>query len=315
LPSEDGRSLVTDFVSKDILDAQLADIAAHGVHIATLADSEDTLWDALAEYRSYGMTEPYIYRGDGDPQAIEAERASKNEPSLLYYADPDPLSDTQSRVANLNKGGLAITTYITSQAEYDALEPDLDLPVYSVDCSYSQRLVRTDGQRVSSKRDWWYWPAANDDPLTNRVDSGYLLWRSRLYGAFLPAYQTAFGADPYDENSAGAAPKEAEYRPEMLAYPAKDGVIDTLQWEAVREGVNDTRYLTTMYAALRECKDAHIAKPLVDAAESYVETFMDEPLASLPETALDAARAKIASYAVQLRKAVDTYNAAKPVQP
>jgi hypothetical protein len=101
----------------------------------------------------------------------------------------------------------------------------------------------------------------------------------------------------------------------MLTYPAQDGVIDTVQWEAVREGINDTRYLTTMYAALRECKDAHIEPALVAEAETYVETFMDKPLALLPETDLDTARAKIASYALRLRMAVDAYNKASAVTP
>ena len=137
-------------------------------------------------------------------------------------------------------------------------------------------------------RDWWYWPATNADPKTNRVDTGLLLWRSNLYGAFLPDYQTAFGLDPYDETSAGACPSKAAFRPLMLTYPVKDGVLDTLQWEACREGVNDVRYLTTMYAALRECKDAHIAKPLVGEAEGYVKTFLDKPLANLPEPQYDA---------------------------
>ena len=69
----------------------------------------------------------------------------------------------------------------------------------------------------------------------------------------------------------------------MLTYPVRGGVLDTLQWEACREGVTDVRYLTTMYAALRECKDAHIAKPLVGEAEAYVKTFLTKPLANLPE--------------------------------
>ena len=65
----------------------------------------------------------------------------------------------------------------------------------------------------------------------------------------------------------------------MLTYPVKDGVLDTLQWEACREGVTDVRYLTTMYAALRECKDAQVA-----------------------------------NYPMLLRKAGDTYNKVHPLQ-
>ena len=32
----------------------------------------------------------------------------------------------------------------------------------------------------------------------------------------------------------------------MFTYPTSDGVIDTVQWEGFREGVDDTRYLATL---------------------------------------------------------------------
>ena len=315
LPSADGKQLVTDFVSKDVLDAQLADIYAHGFTIATLCDSPDTLWDAVTEYKNYGLGSAYnLYKGDGDPQAIESGRTAHGCPALTYYTDPEPTAAALSRMAPLTKASIPNMTYIPRQADYDTLQADTDLAVYNRDSEYAQQLLRTKGQRVSQTRDWWYWPATDEDPKTNRVDTGYLLWRANLYGAFLPDFQTAFGADPYDETSAGACPSKAAFRPLMLTYPVKDGVLDTLQWEACREGVTDVRYLTTMYAALRECKDAHIAKPLVTEAESYVKTFLDKPLANLPDEQYDTFRAQIANYSMLLRKAVDTYNKAHPLQ-
>ncbi len=311
LPSPNGRDLVTDFVSKETLDRQLADIYAHGFTIASLYDSPETLWNAVNEYRAYGLGTSYnLYKGGGDPQAVEKARSDHQAPALTYYTDPEPNAAAQSRMAPLSKAGLPNATYIPRQADFQALSATTDIAVYNRDSEYPQQLLRNKGQRVSMTRDWWYWPAADTDPKTNRVDSGLLLWRSNLYGAFLPDYQTAFGADPYDESSAGAAPSKAAFRPQMLAYPIKDGVLDTLQWEACREGVNDVRYLTTMYAALRECKDAHIAKPLVGEAEGYVKTFLDKPLANLPEPQYDAFRAQIANYAIELRREVDAYNKA-----
>ena len=315
LPSADGQLLVTDFVSKPILDQQLADITSHGFKITTLYDSPDTVWDAVAEYRRYGITDPYIYKGSGDPTTLEAVRKDHAAPSFLYYSNPDPVAQTQGRLAALTKGGLLATTYITRQADYDALQSNLEVPVYSRDSAYAQQLLRTRGQRQSSKRDWWYWPAGNADPQTNRLDCGLLLWRANLYGAFVPAYQTAFGADPYDETSAGAPAAFAAFRPEMLAYPVQGGVLDTVSWEAAREGITDVRYLTTLYTALRECKDAKIAKPLTDAAEAYVKALLDKPLALLPDSELDKARFQIATYAVQLRATVDTYNKTHKVTP
>jgi hypothetical protein len=315
LPSPDGRALVTDFVPRDVLDAQLSDIYAHGFTIASLYDSPATLWDALADYRASGLGTPYnLYKGDGDPQAVEKGRGDHGAPALTYYTDPEPNAAALARMVPLNKAGLPNATYIPRQADYQALSAASDVVVYSRDSEYAQQLLRTRGQRVSMLRDWWYWPATAEDPRTNRVDAGYLLWRSGLYGAYLPDYQTAFGADPYDETSAGAAPARAAFRPLMLTYPVQGGVLDTLQWEACREGVNDVRYLTTMYAALRECKDAHIAKPLVAEAEGYVKTFLDKPLANLPDDQYDRFRAGVAAYALRLRTAVDAYNKAHGIR-
>ena len=315
LPSPDGHDLVTDFVSKDTLDRQLADIYAHGFTIASLYDSPDTLWDAVNEYRTYGLGTPYnLYKGVGDPKAVEKARGDHQAPALTYYTDPEPNDAAESRMAPLSKAGIPNATYIPRQSDFGALGSTTDIAVYNLGSEYPQQLLRNKGQRVSMTRDWWYWPAAASDPVTNRVDAGLLLWRSNLYGAFLPDYQTAFGTDPYDESCAGAAAAKAAFRPLMLTYPVKDGVVDTLQWEACREGVNDVRYLTTMYAALRECKDAHIAKPLVTEAEAYIKTFLDKPLTNLPESQLDGFRTQVANYSIELRRQVDSYNKAHGIQ-
>ena len=37
-----------------------------------------------------------------------------------------------------------------------------------------------------------------------------------------------------------------------MAYPTADGVIDTIQWEGYREGIDDLRYLATLNATLRK---------------------------------------------------------------
>ena len=309
LPSADGRQLVTDFVTKDVLDSQLADIYAHGFTIATLYDSPDTLWDAMTEYKNYGLGTAYnLYKGDGDPQAMEKQRSDHSDPALTYYTPPEPNASASARMAPLEKLGIPNVTYIPHQGDFTALGADTDIAVYNRDSEYPQQLLRTNGERVSVTRDWWYWPATNDDPQTNRVDAGALLWKANLYGAFLPDYQTAFGDDPYDQASAGACASKIAYRPLMLTYPVKGGVLDTLQWEACREGVTDVRYLTTMYAALRECKDAHIAKPLTTESETYVKTFLTKPLANLPEGDYDTFRTRVAAYAIRLRTTVDAYN-------
>ena len=44
---------------------------------------------------------------------------------------------------------------------------------------------------------------------------------------------------PYNDDSTG-------YKPMVFAYGIYDGVIDTLQWEGYREGIDDIRYATLL---------------------------------------------------------------------
>jgi len=308
VPAADGSAFVTDFVSPDVLKEQLEDIVDHGVHYTSIHDPVSTLWDAYDDRVAAGFLPPFVYQGSSDPHDVESQRNDHHAGEFIYYEDPS--NSGESKLATLAKNGLPTATYVDDSAEYDNLQDDLDTVIYNRDCDYSEQLIRTHGKRVSMKHDWWYWNATNDDPHANRYSAGFLLERSHLYGAFIPVYQLAFGTDPYDDSSPGAPDAYALYRPEMLTYPTAHGVIDTIQWEAVREGINDDRYLTTMYAALRECKDAHVAKKASDDAQAFITAFMDKPLALLSDADYEAARAKIAGYAVTLRTTVDAYNRA-----
>jgi len=312
LPSSDGKLLVTDFVTKDELNAQLTDIVNHGIRIVTVNSPLAQLPDELDSFKTTSTPGPFVYRGDDDP--LQAAPSLKPSPysGAYYLAPPEPLSQTENLYRTLEKKKLQTLAYIPTTADFDALQADLDVPIYYRDSDYPLQLIRSGGKRVSDKSDWWYWQPTGEEPAKNRVSAGYLLWRSNLYGAFIPVYQEAFGGDPYDETSGGAASSQSPLRPEMLTYPTSTGVIDSLRWEAIREGITDARYLTTFYDALRQCKDAKIAKPLTQEAEGYVTTFLSKPLAGLPEANLDLARGKIADYTIKLRAALDAPTAPTP---
>jgi len=313
LPTEDGGMLVTDFVTKDELNAQLTDIVNHGIRIVTVNSPLAELPDAIDSLKTTSTPGPFVYRGSDDPLQVAPSLKPSPYTGAYYLAPPEPLSQTESLFKALEKKKLQTLAYIPTPSDFTALQANLDVPIYYRDSDYPLQLIRSGGKRVSDKSDWWYWQPTGEEPAKNRVSAGFMLWRSNLYGAFIPVYQEAFGGDPYDETSSGAATDQAPLRPEMLTYPTSTGVIDSLRWEAVREGITDARYLTTFYDALRQCKDAKIAKPLTQEAEGYVTTFLSKPLAGLPETSLDTARGKIADYTIKLRAALDQ-NTATPLK-
>jgi hypothetical protein len=63
------------------------------------------------------------------------------------------------------------------------------------------------------------------------------------------------------------------YRDHVFAYPTFDGVIDTLQWEGFREGIDDVRYLTTLVQRIEQAKTDPAKQRLAKEAEQWVATI------------------------------------------
>lgn len=88
-----------------------------------------------------------------------------------------------------------------------------------------------------------------EDPLVYRRNFGLLLWRAGFDGAMDYAYQHGFTHvwDDFDDRS---------YRDHNFTYPTVNGVVDTVQWEGFREGVDDVRYVTTLEHAIKSAPAA-----------------------------------------------------------
>lgn len=96
---------------------------------------------------------------------------------------------------------------------------------------------------------------AIEQPYSFRHNAGLWLSRSGMDGFHTYAYQHGPGPgkgmgrlwDDFDDKV---------YRSLAFAYPTVDGVVDTLQWEGLREGVDDVRYLTTLRKAIEDGKNS-----------------------------------------------------------
>ena len=84
-----------------------------------------------------------------------------------------------------------------------------------------------------------------ENPAFNRRQNGM--------GAYLSNYSAlcnyAHHLGPYNDD-------RTTYRPMVFAYGIYDGVLDTLQWEGFREGIDDIRYATLMTRLAREARDS-----------------------------------------------------------
>jgi hypothetical protein len=111
-----------------------------------------------------------------------------------------------------------------------------------------------------------YPQVGNEEPETYRRHFGVELWKEGLDGAMDYAHQHGFGHvwNDFDDPT---------YRDRVFAYPTLDGVIDTLQWEGFREGVDDVRYLTTLVQHIEKAKTDPAKQRLAKEAEQWVATI------------------------------------------
>ncbi|MGI5819567.1 MAG: carbohydrate-binding family 9-like protein [Armatimonadota bacterium] len=62
------------------------------------------------------------------------------------------------------------------------------------------------------------------------------------------------------------------YRQHNFVYPTMDGVIDTVQWEGYREGIDDLRYLATLRRAIEKAHEAGGGRArLADRAQRFID--------------------------------------------
>jgi hypothetical protein len=123
-----------------------------------------------------------------------------------------------------------------------------------------------------------------EEPMTYRRNYGFLLWQNDYDGAMDHAYMISYRNIWNDFDS--------HYREENMVYPTADGVVDTLEWEGYREGVDDVRYLMTLLKAIKRAKESNDPKKVKIAlvAEKYLEELK---AAALQTRNLDTVRMEL----------------------
>lgn len=300
---------IADGLTADRMEMQLRDIAAHGLRYVTFRDTGDNLWKALDVYNKLQMGYPFVYTGWSTvDDAVKADQQRKAKRASQFYF----WTQDASQLAEMKSRGLQTAIKVDTLDQLAANKSNIDLVMYPIDHPVVKQLIAQNGSRDVKKRDWLWWTSAQSDSHRSRLYTGFLLWRANLYGAIASDYETAYSTDPFDDNVQPPG-KNAANRPQMLTYPTQDGLISTVQWEAIRQGINDVRYMTTFAAAVRECRDNHLAPDLVKEASDAVDAFLAKPADSLTDADLEAGRMLVANYANKLRALLDAYYIKHPI--
>jgi len=124
----------------------------------------------------------------------------------------------------------------------------------------------------------------------NRRNFGLLLWKHKYDGAATWTYMSTGGRTWNDFDS----PKARDYN---FVYPTVDGVIDTVQWEGYREGVDDVRYVTALEAAIRKAEAS--GDPHKTGAASKAKRYLEE--LDVEGRDLDAVRLEMIEHILRLQ--------------
>ncbi|HMW70894.1 MAG TPA: hypothetical protein PKD17_03695, partial [Cellvibrionaceae bacterium] len=94
------------------------------------------------------------------------------------------------------------------------------------------------GTKSPDRQELIYWQAAREHPRVNRYFAGYFIYLSRLAGIAPYIYQKN-----RDNIFNDFVVRSNGERSLNLVYPSIEGGIDTIQWESMREGIDDHRML------------------------------------------------------------------------
>jgi len=153
------------------------------------------------------------------------------------------------------------------------------------------------------------------EPVLYRYKAGFNLWNIRGEGYIPWAYLAKTDASVWEKTEIGKHHFD-------FVYPAKNGIINTLQWEGYREGVYDFRYISTLLLIVEKADQLKIKDPLIEKAvnlckivyiQPYNETGKIQYLnpdgqdyisfsTTFPWKNLERARREIADLIVQIQK-------------
>ncbi len=277
-----------NYLSNLEYDHELSDIRAHGFNGITIYDIQypdicaavDIA--ALAGFKTVVIT--FFSPHTSDTVAKLCLYCQEKNIEVYFYGVDEPTNTTKLKAhieksVLIHKGKGKIVTAITKDKDLEldshtssiygsfsqgTYEP-LDWTNYHLGASqsYIDDLIRDKTKRSSkSKIETYYWQIMQENPAMHRLYSGFYFWTTKLDGIFPYCYQQLFeGFSPYNGDDKHFVSGKWMMRALNVVYPSQDGPVPTLQWAAIREGINDQRYLARL-TALSEEKKVDVSKEI-----------------------------------------------------
>ncbi|MGD9276719.1 MAG: hypothetical protein PVJ67_06105 [Candidatus Pacearchaeota archaeon] len=278
-----------DHVSTNRFEKQIQDIVDHGFNSATLYPEEALNYyeQKLVFMKNAGIKNLAVFMSNSDELKNLSEQYGY-EP--YFYGVDTPNNDAdlilhiQRSIDIHNLGGRVITSVTKTTADrlknpgdpiylnfpggtYEPLDYS-NLAINSANVrTYLQSLIS--GQGIKEDNETYYWQIMQEDPKINRFLSGFYLYLTGLNGIFPYVYQGVIN-NPYDDFDEWYS----TLRDHLATYPSQEGPITTMQWEALREGIDDNRYLEKWNKTKEQVK--LINSSIAQESENRINNTLDK---------------------------------------
>ncbi|MDP3990378.1 MAG: LamG-like jellyroll fold domain-containing protein [archaeon] len=167
-----------------------------------------------------------------------------------FYGDPN--SEMYSQVYSGEVDPIRVTN-----PEYTTMHPDIAAIAMPVKSHPGRGFERYNAIMQGAEPDtfaadeWYYWQIGQQYPKLTRHRVGLVLWLTKAKGFIPYAYQhlasfNSYTGPPFLEFGSENFDNKGYLPPQLATYPSQQGPIPTLEWEGIREGIDDLKYLVTL---------------------------------------------------------------------
>ncbi len=276
--------------------AELENLFSHGVVNPNVYGGHDSLSDVLTMRNAAGMGNQALYYlglnfgSYSDMNALKTAVtnmittvSSYGVTDFYCYGPDEAFLDTTLHRAQMaavhDVGGKVFDAQRADDAA--AVDDILDLAVVSSMDSALAVSYHSSNNKIGAYAN----PQAGlEKPDTYRRNYGLLIWQNDYDVVMDWAYQGGHNHiwNDFDHST---------YRDECFTYPTVDGVIDTIEWEGFRAGVDDMRYLATLIDLAEQ------AGAEGQAARDWLDELKNMDLAGVD---LDKIRSKMIKFIIEL---------------
>jgi hypothetical protein len=220
-----------------------------------------------------GPSEFYDIVTDLVQQVETARKGHPDWPEFYYYPideASDEAAEFMARMLQAIKRVPGAKTFVTQIFDKPASAKFAEW--VDVWCTGWYMLETDDTKRAREKGQiFWCYPnfiaCSRGVPNGARMTWGFGFWRSGA-SCLIPWHYQAPCGNPFNDF-------DANYGDWCVAYPGPDGPIPTQRWEAVREGIDDYRYVYTLETLCTQAEKSGKGVEAARAARQYLKELRD----------------------------------------